>query len=253
MSQAEKFIRMEGYRGVSMRLKDRVAVVTGGGRGIGKAIALALADEGADVVVLSRTASEIEDVAAKVRGLGRQGYSLKMDVTDEGQVREAIHKVIDQCRRIDILVNNTGVVHVQPLIEMPTEIWDKTMAVNLKGAFLVTKYVLPQMIRRKTGCIINIASEAGLKGFSNFSSYCAAKFGLIGLTKALAQEMEPYHINVNAICPALVGTKMTREVKSVKEWKLMQPKDIADVAVFLATAEARAINGIAIEVLWRTL
>ena len=236
-----------------MRLKDKVVVITGGGRGIGKAIALALGGEGADVVVLSRTAPEIEDVAAKIRGLGRQGYAFKVDVTDEPQVREVIRNVIDQCGRIDILVNNAGVVHVQPLTEMATELWDKTIAVNLSGAFLVTKHVLPQMIRRKTGCIINIASEAGLKGFSNFAAYCAAKFGLVGLTKALAKEMEPYHINVNVICPALVGTKIAREVKSVKEWKLMQPKDIADVAVFLATPEARAINGTAIEVLWRTL
>ena len=236
-----------------MRLKDKIGVITGGGRGIGKAIALALAGEGADVVVLSRTAPEIEDVAAKVRGLGRQGYAFKVDVTDEPQVREVIRNVIDQCGRIDILVNNAGVVYVQPSTEMATELWEKTLAVNVTGAFIVCKQVLPQMIRRKAGCIINIASEAGLKGFSNFAAYCAAKFGLVGLTKALAKEMEPYHINVNAICPALVGTKMAREVRSVKEWKLMQPKDIADVAVFLATPEARAINGTAIEVLWRTL
>lgn len=236
-----------------MRLKDKVAVVAGGGRGIGKAIALALAGEGADVAVLSRTATEIEDVAAKIRELGCQGYSWKVDVQDEAQVREVVRKIIDQCGRIDILVNNTGVVHIQPLAETSTEAWNKTLAINLTGAFLVTKHVFPQMIRRKSGCIINIASEAGLKGFSNFSAFCAAKFGLIGLTKALAKEAEPYHISVNAICPALVGTKMSREVRSVKEWKLLQPKDIADVAVFLATPEARAINGTAIEVLWRTL
>lgn len=236
-----------------MRLKDRLALVTGGGRGIGKAIALAMAGEGADIVVLSRTASEIEEVATKVQELGRKSYSFKADVADESQVREVVRKVIDQCGRIDILVNNAGVIHIQPLIEMATELWDKTLTVNLKGAFLMTKHVLPQMIRRKKGCIINIASEAGLKGFSNFAAYCAAKHGLIGLTKALAQELEPYHINVNAICPALVGTKIIREVKSVKEWKLMQPKDIADVAVFLATPQARAINGTSIEVLWRTL
>ena len=225
-----------------MRLKDKVAVVTGAGRGIGKAIALALAGEGAYVMVLSRTASEIEEVAAKIRELGRQGYSWKADVQEEVQIREVIHKIIDQCGRIDILVNNAGVVHVQPLVETSTEVWNKTLSTDLTGAFLVTKYVLPQMIRRKSGCIINIASEAGLKGFSNFSAYCAAKFGLIGLTQSLAKEVEPYHISVNAICPALVGTKMAREVKSVKEWKLLQPKDIADVAVFLATPEARAIN-----------
>ncbi len=236
-----------------MRLKDKVAVVTGGGRGIGKAIALAMAGEGADVVVLSRTITEIEDVAAKIRELGCQGSAWKVDVKDETQVREAVRKIMDQCGRVDILVNNAGVVHIQPLIEMATEHWEKTLSVNLTGTFLITKYVLPQMIRRKSGCIINIASEAGLKGFANFSAYCTAKFGLIGLTKALAKEMESYHINVNAICPALVGTQMSREVKSAKEWKLMQPKDIADVAVFLATPEARAINGTAIEVLWRTL
>jgi NAD(P)-dependent dehydrogenase (short-subunit alcohol dehydrogenase family) len=236
-----------------MRLKEKVAVVTGGGRGIGKAIALAMAVEGADVVVLSRTVTEIEDVAAKIRELGRQGYAWKVDVKDETQVREVIRKIMDQCGRVDILVNNAGVVHIQPLIETATEQWEKTLSVNLTGTFLVTKYVLPQMIRRKSGCIINIASEAGLKGFANFSTYCTTKFGLIGLTQALAKEMESYHINVNAICPALVGTKMSREVRSVKEWKLMQPKDIADVAVFLATSEARAINGTAIEVLWRTL
>lgn len=236
-----------------MRLKEKVAVVTGGGRGIGKAIALAMAAEGADVVVLSRTVTEIEDVAAKIRELGRQGYAWKVDVKDETQVREVIRKIMDQCGRVDILVNNAGVVHIQPLIETATEQWEKTLSINLTGTFLVTKYVLPQMIRRKSGCIINIASEAGLKGFANFSTYCTTKFGLIGLTQALAKEMESYHINVNAICPALVGTKMSREVRSVKEWKLMQPKDIADVAVFLATSEARAINGTAIEVLWRTL
>ncbi len=236
-----------------MRLKEKVAVVTGGGRGIGKAIALAMAVEGADVVVLSRTVTEIEDVAAKIRELGRQGYAWKVDVKDETQVREVIRKIMDQCGRVDILVNNAGVVHIQPLIETATERWEETLSVNLTGTFLVTKYVLPQMIRRKSGCIINIASEAGLKGFANFSTYCTTKFGLIGLTQALAKEMESYHINVNAICPALVGTKMSREVRSVKEWKLMQPKDIADVAVFLATSEARAINGTAIEVLWRTL
>ena len=236
-----------------MRLKEKVAVVTGGGRGIGKAIALAMAVEGADVVVLSRTVTEIEDVAAKIRELGRQGYAWKVDVKDETQVREVIRKIMDQCGRVDILVNNAGVVHIQPLIETATERWEETLSVNLTGTFLVTKYVLPQMIRRKSGCIINIASEAGLKGFANFSTYCTTKFGLIGLTQALAKEMESYHINVNAICPALVGTQMSREVRSVKEWKLMQPKDIADVAVFLATSEARAINGTAIEVLWRTL
>jgi 3-oxoacyl-[acyl-carrier protein] reductase len=236
-----------------MRLKDKVAVVTGGGRGVGKAIALSLAGEGADVAVLSRTIAEIEDVAAKIRELGRQGSAWKVDVKDETQVRETVRKVMNQYGRVDILVNNAGVVHIQPLIETSTEHWDKILSTNLTGTFLITKYVLPQMIRRKSGCIINIASEAGLKGFENFSAYCTAKFGLIGLTKALAKEMEPYHINVNAICPALVGTKMSREVKSVKEWKLMQPKDIADVAVFLATSEARAINGTAIEVLWRTL
>lgn len=236
-----------------MRLKEKVAVVTGGGRGIGKAIALAMAVEGADVVVLSRTVTEIEDVAAKIRELGRQGYAWKVDVKDETQVREVIRKIMDQCGRVDILVNNAGVVHIQSLIETATERWEETLSVNLTGTFLVTKYVLPQMIRRKSGCIINIASEAGLKGFANFSTYCTTKFGLIGLTQALAKEMESYHINVNAICPALVGTKMSREVRSVKEWKLMQPKDIADVAVFLATSEARAINGTAIEVLWRTL
>ncbi len=236
-----------------MRLRDSIALVTGGGRGVGKAIALAFAQEGADVAVLSRTASEIEDVAAKIRELGRRTYAAKSDVTDETQVREVVRNVIDQWGRVDILVNNAGVVHIQPLIEMPSELWDKTLEVNLKGAFLVTKYVLPHMIRRKKGCIINIASEAGLKGFSNFSAYCVAKHGLIGLTKALAQEMEPYHINVNAICPALVGTKIGREVKSVKEWKMLQPRDIADVAVFLVTPQARAVNGTAIEVLWRTL
>ncbi|MCI0527689.1 MAG: SDR family oxidoreductase [Nitrospira sp.] len=236
-----------------MRLKDKIAVITGGGRGIGKAIALAMAGEGADVVVLSRTITEIEDVAAKIRELGRQGSAWKVDVKDEAQVRETVRKIMDQYGRVDVLVNNAGVVHIQPLIETSIEYWEKTLSVNLTGTFLITKYILPQMIRRKSGCIINIASEAGLKGFANFSAYCTAKFGLIGLTKALAKEMESYHINVNTICPALVGTKMSREVKSVKEWKLMQPKDIADVAVFLATPEARAINGTAIEVLWRTL
>ncbi len=168
-------------------------------------------------------------------------------------MREVVRQVEGFRGQIDILVNNAGVVHIQPLIETSPEIWDRTLSVNLKGVFLVTRQVLPFMIRRRSGCVVNVVSEAGLKGFSNFSAYCAAKFGVIGLTQALAQEMEPYHININAICPALIGTKMPMPARSVKEWKMTQPKDIADVAVFLATPEARAVNGTAIEVLWRTL
>ncbi len=235
-----------------MRLKGKVAFITGGGRGIGRAIALAMSDEGADVVVLSRTASEVKEVAATIWDRGRGALPLAVDATDGDGVRDAVAKALNQFHKIDILVNGATVTPIGPLVSMRPEQWEQTLKVNLTAAFLAIQAVLPGMIRQKSGCIINVASEAGLRGVPNFAAYCATKFGLVGLTKALAKEMEEHRISVNAICPALLGTRGTAG-PSPDMAKAVPPQDVAEVALFLATDQARAVTGTAIEVLWRTV
>lgn len=234
-----------------MRLKDRIAIVTGAGRGIGRAIALAYAREGAHAVVAARTASEIEAVAEEVRRLGQRALAMPTDMADPVQVERMVQRTLDEFGTVDILVNNAGVVYVEPVVEMPLEHFDSIMDVNLRAAFVACKAVLPAMIEKRRGWIINVSSDSGKFGAPNYAAYCASKFALNGFTESLALEVMKYGIRVNAVSPGAVDTHMARATQETAAGRMagwMQPEDIAGAAVFLASDEAGMVIGTCLEV-----
>jgi len=235
-------------------LKDKIAIVTGAGQGIGRAIALSLAEHGAHVAVIDINSEAAQRVAAEIQGLGQRAAALTADVADEQQVRAMVDAAVSFFGRIDILVNNAGIVQTGPLTEISAAAWDKVMAVNLKGVFLCCKAVFPIMMAQRSGKIINIASVAGKRGggLLGNSCYAASKGGVIAFTKALAREGGPYNINVNAVTPALTDTEMTsgltmeqREaiIKMMPLGRAGRPQDIANAVCFLASDYAAFITG----------
>jgi NAD(P)-dependent dehydrogenase (short-subunit alcohol dehydrogenase family) len=253
-----------------MELKDTVAIVTGGARGIGRAIAQALAKEGTNVVVsdLPSLQEEMEATEALVKGEGAQALLAHCDVRDWSQVSALVQTTIDRFGQVDILVNNAGVITVAPVVAMSEEDWDRVIDVNLKGTFLCSKAVASHMMERRSGRIINLSSRAGKSGSAAVAHYCASKFGVIGFTQALAHEMGPFNVTVNAVCPGEVDTAMWREVllpavagarglKPEEAWERFigegtplgrpQPvEDIAQAVVFLCRADN--ITGAALNV-----
>jgi len=234
------------------QLENQIAVVTGAGRGIGRAIALKFAAEGAGVVCVSRTQENSEKVAAEIRALGRKAWAHAVDVADAAAVNAAAEKILADCGKVDILVNNAGVTRDGLLMRMSDADWDAVLNTNLKGAFLVTKAFSRAMIKARSGRIINIASVIGLMGNPGQSNYAASKAGLIGFTKSVARELASRGITVNAIAPGFIETDMTAELKEdlravvLKQIPLGgfgQPDDIANAAVFLASPAARYITG----------
>jgi NAD(P)-dependent dehydrogenase (short-subunit alcohol dehydrogenase family) len=242
-----------------MKLDSRTAMVTGARRGIGRAIALALAKEGANVVVSDISQEDCEKVITEIKGLGRRGLALKCNVTSRTEVEDMVIRTVTEFGRLDILVNNAGIVAFKPFLELTDEDWDNIMNVNLKGQFLCAQAAAKEMFKNKWGRIINIASiSSGGCGiaFPLIAHYTASKGGIIALTEALALELTPQGINVNAICPGAIDTDMAKGVKEsgqleqvllrIPKGRLGQPEDIANLAVFLASEESDYISGAAI-------
>ncbi len=199
-----------------MELKDSVAIVTGGARGIGRGIACELAKEGVRIAVadLASSDGDRQQTVAEIKRLGSDAFAVDVDVRDFAQVQAMVQAAIDRWGRVDILVNNAGVIAVGPVVAFAEEDWDRVMDVNLKGTFLCSKAVGPHLMQQRSGRIINLSSIAGKKGRGGSSCYSATKFGVIGFTQALAHEMAPFNVTVNAICPGEVNTFMWREVLS---------------------------------------
>lgn len=233
------------------QLAGRIAVVTGAGRGIGRAIALALADEGANVAVLDVDATAAEETVQTVKMLRADGMAFGVDVADVDQVEAAVHAVHDRWGRIDILVNNAGIGGSgRPIWQVDVAEWERILTVDLTGVFLCCRAVTPHMLAQSRGCIINLSSVFGMAGAAGSTSYSAAKAGVIGLTKALAREVAAYGINVNAIAPGLIDTTMSRtrgtveSMRSDVPWpRLGQVEDVAGIVVFLASPGGAFITG----------
>lgn len=223
-----------------MLLKDKVAFITGG-RGIGRGIALAFAQQGGDVAVAARTEDEVRETAKRVEAEGRKALAVRCDVADPESVNAAIEETLATFGQIDILVNNAGYAHFRPFHELSAEEWKKTLDVNLTGPFLCIQAVLPSMMARRSGRIINISSVAGLKPLLHQSAYCASKHGLNGLSKVLAMELREYGIGVHSICPGGVDTQLARDAMPERDkssW--MTPEDIAHACLYLAALSPRA-------------
>ena len=236
-----------------MDLTDRVAIVTGSGRGIGKTIALKLAEVGAKVVINDiGEVSYVESVAEEIRAMNRESLAVLGDVTSPSDVNNLVETVINTYGKIDILVNNAGITRDQLLLRMSEEDWDSVLAVNLKSVFLCTKAVIRHMTAQRWGRIINMSSVVGIAGNAGQANYSASKAGIIGFTKTVAKEVGSRGITVNAIAPGFIDTPMTRQLKEswIEEIKkripagyLGTPQDVAEAVAFLASEEARYING----------
>jgi NAD(P)-dependent dehydrogenase (short-subunit alcohol dehydrogenase family) len=249
-------------------LAGRRAVVTGAGRGIGRCIALALAQSGANVAVTARTQAEIEQLVAEIQAMDRRSLAVTCDVTDPEQVRHMGTTLIEGLGGVDILVNNAGNAGSHKFLNHPDELWHRMLSVNLTSVYYVTRAFVPRLVDQHYGRIINIASLASRVGGSYIAAYTAAKHGVLGLTRALAVELLPYNITVNAICPGYVNTPMTdasvsniatrtgmpeskaREILETTspQKRLIEPEEVAAIAVFLAQDVNKGITGQAINV-----
>jgi len=232
-----------------MRLKDKVAIITGGGRGIGKAIALGFANQGAHIVVAARTESEVISVAEKINELGRDSLGIVCDISDENQVKNLMDMTIQHFKKIDVLINNAGIGSMRPVYATSLESFEKVLKVNLTGTFLCTKHVWQPMKNSGGGSIINVSSLGGLVGYPMLSAYCASKWGQIGFTKACAEEGKKDSIRVNAIAPGKADTAIRSKIKEDKT-KMLTPEDQVDACVFLASDESRYITGQVISLEW---
>jgi 3-oxoacyl-[acyl-carrier protein] reductase len=227
-----------------MRLKEKVAIITGGGRGIGRAVALGYAREGAHLVVVARTQSEVAAVADEVRATGQRALAVTCDVADEAQIKEAVAQTLTEFGRIDILVNNAGISNLRPIYGIPLTGWERTLAVNLTGTFLFTKHVWKPMEKNGGGSIINVSSKGGREGYPLLAAYCASKWGQLGFTLAAAEEGKPVGIRVNAIAPGKGDTAFRAQIKEDKSQLHV------GVCIFLASSEAKYVTGEIIGLEW---
>lgn len=215
-------------------------MITGAGRGIGRAVALAFAREGCRVALAARTGTELEAVAAEISALNGQALVVPCDVADPTEIQNTVDRTLDALGNVDILVNNAGYACFKPVWELSLEEWRRSLDVNVTSAFLFCRALLPHMMERRSGRIINMSSVTGLKALPEQGAYCAAKHALNGWTKSLALELRPYNIAVHAVCPGGVDTRFSREAmphRDKSEW--MQPEDIANTVLHLATLSPR--------------
>lgn len=214
-------------------LKNKNALITGAGKGIGKAVALALAKEGVNVILLSRTQAELDEVALQAKAHGVKTLTVIADIADIHSVNLAVKKALDEFKTIDILVNNAGIAVFGKFLDLEPEAWENIIKVNLMGTYYVTRAVLPNMIERQTGDIINISSTAGLSGNAMTSAYSASKFAVLGLTDSLMQEVRKHNIRVTALTPSTVATNMAKELNLTdgNPEKVMQAEDMAELII----------------------
>ena len=235
-----------------MKLKGKVALVTGAAQGIGKAVALLLARNGADIIVSDINLEKAEETAREVEGLGQRALAVKTNVAEANDVEKMVQTALERFGRIDILINNAGITRDKLLLRMSDEDWDAVLGVNLRGTFLCTRAVIRPMAKQKSGKIVNIASVVGTMGNAGQANYGASKAGVIGFTKTVAREYAPRGINVNAIAPGYIETPMTEALpeKAKEELKRMipmdrlgKPEDVAEAVLFLVSEASSYITG----------
>lgn len=234
------------------KLENRIAIVTGASQGIGKAIALTFGREGAKVVATARTTAAIEDVVDQISEAGSEGLAVTADLSVEADIGRIADETLARFRRIDLLVNNAAIIHPRiDLVDLDADLWRRVIDVNLTGAALLTKAVLPSMIDNRFGKIVNISSIGGRKGGAGRTAYRVTKAALINLTESVAAEVKQYGIDVNCICPGGVDTEGFREAFGSRgrdeNPKLMRPEEIAELAVFLMSGVSSAVTGAAID------
>lgn len=230
-----------------------VGIVTGGGRGLGKAIALELAKRNIKIVICSRTKSELKDTKNQISDLGGECLSVVADVRKSKNIKSVVDKTLKKFGRIDILINNAGIAILKPLHETTESEWDDVIDTNLKGTFLFCKEVVPIMLKQQNGIIVNISSGAGKQGFLRFSAYCASKFGVIGLSESLACEVKENGIKVFTICPGSINTKMYSQLLPDRESgrldrSLLKPEYVAERIIQICLQNHKFETGSVIEI-----
>jgi 3-oxoacyl-[acyl-carrier protein] reductase len=227
---------------MELSLTGKVALVTGAGRGIGRCIALTLARHGAQVALTARTEAELQSVQAEIEAAGGQAARFVADMTQEADVAALVHRTVNRFGRLDILVNNAGGGIFKPLEDTTAQEWDRVMALNARGPFLLCREALPHLKRQGRAYIVNISSVVGVKGYVNQTAYSAAKHALMGLTKALGREVQKDGIRVHAVCPGGVDTGLAAQARpDLSRAQLIQPQEIADVVLFLVTRTGNAV------------
>lgn len=214
-------------------LKNKNALITGAGKGIGKAVAIALAKEGVNLILVSRTQNDIDQLASETAQLGVKTLALSADVADINSINTAVEKALAEFKHIDILINSAGIASFGKFLELEPEAWERIIQVNLMGTYYTTRAIIPNMIERQTGDIINISSTAGLNGNALTSAYSASKFAVLGLTDSLMQEMRKHNIRVTALTPSTVATDMAKDLNLTdgNPEKVMQSEDMADLII----------------------